>query len=88
VEKRRFLRALKHSGNVTEAAQAAGRPRNAFYVLRSRDSWFARRWYESVNYYIEGGLSDPAQRREAERAAIAFARTLKSQLAKYQPNEL
>jgi len=79
---------LKETGHVSQAAIAAGRPRNAFYRLRDRDPWFAKRWYESMNYYLQGGLHDREQTDAIRRAAMVFAKNLKRRYEKYATTPL
>lgn len=43
-----FLKVLGETGNVSEAALAAGVKRGTAYNLRRRDLWFARDWDEAV----------------------------------------
>jgi hypothetical protein len=49
----RFLRVLGETGNVTEAALAAGVKRMTPYNLRRRDEWFARDWDEAMAAALE-----------------------------------
>jgi hypothetical protein len=66
--KKLFIETLAGCGNVTHAAQGAGRDRGRFYLERARDQKFAEAWDNAIEKYADK-LEKEADRRAVEGTA-------------------
>lgn len=69
----RFLKTLAATGNVTQAANAAGLPRSSLYQWRERDTHFAAAWNEAIEAATDA-LEAEARRRAVEGVETAVIR--------------